>query len=64
MSQTHWWLFWAVGLVMVGAWAARSLFSKDARLERRRRKSHNRIISKEGHRTVRFGVSTRKGRKK
>jgi len=56
MSHKYFVLFWVIGVIAVGVWAASSYFSRDARLERRRRKSHGRIISKANRRTVRFSV--------
>jgi hypothetical protein len=49
-------IFWLVGLAAAGIWAGRHWFSPAARVERRRRKSHSRIISKTNRRTVRFSV--------
>ncbi len=56
MSHNYWLLFWLVGIAAVGVWAGVSFFSREARLERRRRKSHSRIISKADRPTVRFSV--------
>lgn len=49
-------LFWVIALVAVGIWAASAVFSHDARVERRRRKSHSRLISKANRPSVRFSV--------
>ena len=56
MSHNYWLWFWVIGLIALGVWAASWWLSRDARLERRRRKSHGRIISKADHPTVRFSV--------
>jgi len=56
MSHDYFLLFWVIGLLAVGVWGASVFFSRDARLERRRRKSHSRIISKANRPTVRFSV--------
>jgi hypothetical protein len=60
MSHKYFVLFWVIGLIAVGVWAASVFFSRDARLERRRRKSHSRITSKANRPTVRFSVRVRK----
>lgn len=60
MSHKYWLWFWLIGLIAVGVWAAASFLSRDARRERRRRKSHGRIISKANRPTVRFSVQVPK----
>ncbi len=45
-----------IGLAAAGVWAGRHWFSESARNERRRRKSHSRIISKQHRPAVRFSV--------
>lgn len=49
-------IFWLAGLGAAGLWAAGTLFSREARLQRRRRKSHSRIIAKTHRPMVRFNV--------
>ncbi len=49
-------LFWITGLLAVCVWAGWSWFSPKARLQRRRRKSHSRIVSKANRPMVRFSV--------
>ena len=56
MPVKFWLLFWVVGLLAVGCWAALAFFSRDARLERRRRKSHGRILTKRNGPMVRLSV--------
>jgi hypothetical protein len=56
MWRGDWLMFWIVGLVAVGMWAAIAFSSREARLERRRKKSHSRIISKANRPSVRFSV--------
>ena len=46
MSHNYLLMFWVIALVAAGIWAASAFFSHDARLQRRRRKSHSRLISK------------------
>ena len=48
--------FWVIAVVAIGIWAASGFFSRDARLERRRRKSHSRIASKTNRPSVQFSV--------
>jgi hypothetical protein len=64
MSQTHWLLFWLVGLIALGIWGGLSFWSRETRLQRRRRKSHSRIISKADRPTVRFSVRLPGSKKK
>ncbi len=65
MSYKYWLLFWMIGLIAVGVWALTSFLSRDAKVERRRRKSHGRIISKATDRpTVRFSVRVPEEKKK
>jgi hypothetical protein len=56
------WFVWLVaGLIAVGIVITLAFqLSPDARLRRRRRKSHSRIISKSGRPTVKFSVKTPK----
>lgn len=56
----EWLLFVLVALIIAGVWAGLGLFSREARLGRRRRKSHTRIVSKSDHPIVRFSVKTPK----
>jgi hypothetical protein len=49
-------IFWLVGLVVVGCWLGLGLFSPGAKLRRRRRKSHSRVVSKTTRPSVRFSV--------
>ena len=43
-------------LAVIGVWAALSYLSRESRMERRRRKSHSRIISKAQEPSVKFSV--------
>jgi len=63
MWHSYWFLFWIIGLVAVGIWVTLSFFSHEARLGRRRRKSHSRIISKSDRPRVRFSVRVPKEKK-
>jgi hypothetical protein len=56
----EWLLFVLIALIVAGVWVGLGLFSRDARLERRRRKSHSRIVSKSDRPMVRFSVKTPK----
>jgi hypothetical protein len=56
MKQNEWLIFWLIGLLAVGVWLGSHFFSREARLERRRRKSHSPIISRATRRTVRLSV--------
>jgi|SwirhirootsSR3_FD_contig_31_27135072_length_606_multi_5_in_0_out_0_1 hypothetical protein len=57
MFEKNWFWFWIVGiLVVLGAVVLPGAFSKEARLERRRRKSHSRLRSKTNRPSVRFSV--------
>ena len=58
--QHEWLLFVLIALIVAGVWAGFAMFSRDARLERRRRKSHSRIVSKSDRPMVRFSVKTPK----
>jgi hypothetical protein len=58
--QHEWLLFVLIALIVAGVWVGLGLFSRDARLERRRRKSHSRIVSKSDRPMVRFSVKTPK----
>ncbi len=49
-------IFALVGVVVVGCWLGVSFLSSDARMRRRRRKSHSRIFSKTNRPSVRFSV--------
>ena len=50
-------VWWIIGLIVVGALVPLvSYVTRDARLRRRRRKSHSRIISKARQPSVRFSV--------
>ncbi len=49
-------LFWIVGVLALGVWAGFTFLSPKARLARRRRKSHSRIVSKANRPMVRFSV--------
>jgi hypothetical protein len=49
-----------VALVGLGLWAGFTFLSPRARLQRRRRKSHNRVIPKTSRPMVRFSVRTPK----
>jgi hypothetical protein len=51
-----WLIFWLAALILSGGFAAWSYLSRDARLQRRRRKSHSRIVSKTSRPSVRFSV--------
>jgi hypothetical protein len=53
-------MFWLIGLVMIGVWGGVALFSRGARMRRRRRKSHTRLTSKVNRPMVRFSVRTPK----
>jgi len=50
------WIVWVVGLSLLATWAGCGYFSRDARMARRRRKSHNRIITKANRPSIRFSV--------
>lgn len=49
-----------VVVIATGAWVLRHLFSPEARLDRRRRRSNSRVISNAKRPMVRFSVRTRK----
>jgi len=49
-------IFWLVGVLVVGTWLLLTFFTPGARLRRRRRKSHSRIVSKTNRPSVRFSV--------
>ncbi len=49
-------------LGVAGLWALPAFFSREARLERRRRKSHSRIISKAHGPSVKFSVRAPKNK--
>ena len=53
-------LWFLVVLGIFGAWAAFTFLNRESRLERRRRKSHSRIISKAHGPSVKFSVRTPK----
>ncbi len=56
------WLLWTVGGVVILGLAVMvaSQFSAEARLRRRRRKSHSPIVAKTRRPTVRFSVTVHK----
>jgi len=60
MFEKHWFWFWIVGLAVVSGAVVFSWISRETRLERRRRKSHSRIISKTNRPTVKFSVEVPK----
>jgi hypothetical protein len=49
-----------VAVIALGLWLGLSFLSPQARLERRRRKSHSRVIPKVNRPMVRFSVRTPK----
>jgi hypothetical protein len=49
-------IFWLAGIILVAGWLATAYLSPNARLRRRRRKSHSRIVSKTNRPSVRFNV--------
>jgi hypothetical protein len=56
-------VFWIIGLIAVGlaSWyIVRHHFSPEARLERKRRKSHSRVVTKAKKPMVLFSVKTPK----
>jgi hypothetical protein len=59
MVNGAWLLFCLLGLAVVGI-GLYSLFSRQARTERRRRKSHGRVISKGDRKMVRLSVRSPK----
>ncbi len=57
MTQSALFVWWILGLVAVAVLVPLvSVLTRDARLRRRRRKSHSRIISKSRQPSVRFSV--------
>jgi len=56
MLHHDWWLFALVGFIVAGCWAGFGYFSRESRLERRRRKSHSRIVAKSARPMVRLSV--------
>lgn len=56
MLHRDWIIFWFIGLAVGGVWAGVAFFSPSAKLQRRRRKSHSRIKSKDNRPMVRFSV--------
>ena len=51
-------------IVIAGYWLATHYFSEEARIERRRRRSHSPIINKSNRPSVKLSVRTKKQRKK
>jgi hypothetical protein len=51
-----WWIWFGAVLVLAVLWGALTIFSPKARLQRRRRKSHSRVIAKGNRPMVRFSV--------
>ncbi|HEV2391446.1 MAG TPA: hypothetical protein VG146_03690 [Verrucomicrobiae bacterium] len=49
-------IYVVVALAIIGLWAGLAFLSHDARLRRRRRKSHSRVTSKSNRPMVRFSV--------
>ena len=49
-----------IGLIVLGVWAGLAFLSPRARMERRRRKSHSRVMPKTNRPMVRFSVRTPK----
>jgi hypothetical protein len=49
-----------IALVLFGCWAGFRVFSRGARLSRRRRKNHSRVIAKSNRPMVRFSVRSPK----
>jgi hypothetical protein len=49
-----------IALVLFGCWIGFRVFSRDARLSRRRRKNHSRVIAKSDRPMVRFSVRSPK----
>jgi hypothetical protein len=61
MLHLDWLVWWLLGLIAVAAVGVLLYqFSTDARMRRRRRKSHSRVISKARQPTVRFSVRSPK----
>ena len=57
MMHSEWLAWWSIGVIAVGALAAVAFqMSRPARLRRRRRKSHSRLVSKSKQPTVKFSV--------
>jgi len=57
MMHSEWLAWWLVGLIAFGVLAALAFqVSRPARLRRRRRKSHSRIVSKSKQPAVRLSV--------
>jgi hypothetical protein len=56
MMQHDWPFLLLVGFIIAAVWAGLGWFSREARLERRRRKSHSRVVSKSDRPMVRFSV--------
>ena len=57
MLHLDWLVWWVIGLVVVALiGVVLYQLTSDARLRRRRRKSHSRIVSKSRQPTVRFSV--------
>ena len=59
-SPLLWLIIGILALIALGF--AISRFSPEAKLERRRRKSNSRIVSKANRPTVKFSVRTKKGK--
>jgi hypothetical protein len=57
-DRLFWWLIGLILFSLVGL--VLSQFSPNARLRRRRRKSHARVVSKSGRASVRFSVKSPK----
>jgi hypothetical protein len=51
-----WYIYGLASGVVLALWAGSAFFSPAARLERRRRKSHGRIVAKSKRPRVRFSV--------
>jgi len=56
MLHNEWLVLAVIALLVLGVLAGTGFFSREARLRRRRRKSHSRVISKTQRQSVRFSV--------
>jgi hypothetical protein len=54
------WVIGGVAILLIVAAAVKNLFSEEARILRRKRKSNTRVVSKSNRPTVRFSVKTGK----